>query len=75
MATEEDLRTAAAASRDALRISRARYGAGYSAYLDVLDAERSLNDAELAIARNRQARLSYTVDLIKAVGGGWTPAS
>ncbi|MEO8134825.1 MAG: efflux transporter outer membrane subunit [Betaproteobacteria bacterium] len=75
VATEEDLRAAAAASREALRIARARYGAGYSAYLDVLDAERSLNDAELAIVRNRQAQLSYTVDLIKAVGGGWTPAS
>ena len=75
VATEEDLRTAVAASRDAVRIGRARYGAGYSGYLDVLDAERSLNDAELALVRNRQAQLSYTVDLIKAVGGGWTPAS
>lgn len=75
VATEEDLRAAAAAARDAVRISRARYGAGYSAYLDVLEAERSLNDAELALVRNRQAQLSFTVDLIKAVGGGWTPAS
>lgn len=74
VATEEDLRTTVVAARDAVRIGRARYGAGYSGYLDVLDAERSLNDAELALVRNRQAQLSYTVDLIKAVGGGWTPS-
>jgi outer membrane protein, multidrug efflux system len=75
VATEEDLRAAAMAARDALRISQARYAAGYSAYLDVLDAQRSLNDAELSLARNRQAQLSYTVDLIKATGGGWSPKS
>jgi multidrug efflux system outer membrane protein len=75
VATEEDLRAAATAARDALRISQARYEAGYSAYLDVLDAQRSLNDAELSLARNRQAQLTYTVDLIKATGGGWSPKS
>ena len=73
VAAEVDLRAAAMAARDALRIAQARYGAGYSAYLDVLDAQRSLNDAELALARNRQAQLAYTVDLIKATGGGWSP--
>jgi len=71
VASEEYLRAAASAARDALRIAQARYGAGYSAYLDVLDAQRSLNDAELSLARNRQAQLTYTVDLIKATGGGW----
>lgn len=75
VATEQDLRAAATAARDALRIAQARYGAGYSAYLDVLDAQRSLNDAELALARNRQAQLGYSVDLIKATGGGWTKGS
>ena len=70
-ATEADLRTRVEAAREALSISRTRYGAGYSGYLDVLDAQRTANDAELALARNRQARLAYSVDLMKALGGGW----
>ena len=48
-----------------------RYEAGYAAYLNVLDAQRSLNIAQLALIRNRQALLSASVDLMKALGGGW----
>lgn len=48
-----------------------RYKAGYSAYLDVLDAERVYNDSALTFVQNRQARLIATVDLFKALGGGW----
>ena len=40
----------------------------------IIDAQRTANDAELALARNRQARLAYSVDLMKALGGGWTAA-
>ena len=43
----------------------------YSGYLEVLDAQRTANDAELALVRNRQALLAYSVDLMKALGGGW----
>ena len=50
--------------------ARARV-AGYAAYLNVLDAQRSLNIAQLALIRNRQALLSASVDLMKALGGGW----
>jgi multidrug efflux system outer membrane protein len=71
-ATEEDLQTRATAARNALRLARARYEAGYSVYLEVLDAERTANDAELAVVRNRQNRLSASVDLMKALGGGWS---
>ena len=70
---EADLKERVAASRNSLELARARYGAGYSPYLEVLDAQRSLNDAEQALVRNRQLQLSYTVDFIKALGGGWTP--
>jgi outer membrane protein TolC len=37
----------------------------------VLDAQRTANDAELALVRNRLARLVFSVDLMKALGGGW----
>ncbi len=59
------------AARNALELSTLRYQSGYSPYLEVLDAQRTANDAELAFVRNRQARLAFSVDLIKALGGGW----
>ncbi|MEN3355622.1 MAG: outer membrane protein multidrug efflux system, partial [Betaproteobacteria bacterium] len=71
--TEQDLRNRVERANNTLRLATQRYRAGYSAYLEVLDAQRTLNDAQLALARNRQAYLAYTVDLMNALGGGWTP--
>jgi multidrug efflux system outer membrane protein len=68
---EADYQARVEASRRTLRLSRLRYDAGYSAYLEVLDAQRTANDAELAFVRNRQSRLAASVDLMKALGGGW----
>jgi multidrug efflux system outer membrane protein len=59
------------AAKKALDVSENRYQSGYSAYLDVLDAQRVYNDAALAFIQSRQARLVATVDLFKALGGGW----
>lgn len=59
------------AAKKALDISENRYKSGYSAYLDVLDSQRVYNDAALAFIQSRQARLVATVDLFKALGGGW----
>ena len=71
-ATEADLQARLQAARGALELSTLRYESGYSPFLEVLDAQRTANDAEVAFVRNRQARLSYSVDLQKALGGGWT---
>ena len=60
------------AAKKALDVSENRYQSGYSAYLDVLDAQRVYNDAALAFIQSRQARLVATVDLFKALGGGWS---
>ena len=70
--SSEDGLARVVASREALRIAQARYDAGYSQYLDVLDAQRTLNEAEIAYSQIINARLSASVDLVKAVGGGWT---
>ncbi|MDO9366469.1 MAG: efflux transporter outer membrane subunit [Methylotenera sp.] len=59
------------AARKALEVSNNRYQSGYSAYIDVLDAQRTYNDAGLAYVQSRQARLIASVDLFKALGGGW----
>jgi len=71
-AQETDLASRVQQARGALRLAELRYESGYSAYLEVLDAQRTLNDAQLAFIRNRQAYLSFTVDLMNALGGGWT---
>jgi len=55
----------------AMAISRMRHEAGHAGYLEVLDAQRTLNDAQLAAISVRQARLSSSVGLFKALGGGW----
>jgi multidrug efflux system outer membrane protein len=68
---EADLAARLAAARNALALSNERYRAGYSPFLEVLDAQRTANDAELAFVRNRQARLAFSVDLMRALGGGW----
>jgi multidrug efflux system outer membrane protein len=73
-ATESDLSASVDAATNALRLSTRRYEAGYAAYLNVLDAQRTLNISQLALIRNRQAQLSATVDLMKALGGGWQDA-
>ena len=70
---EADLTHRVEQARNALRLSTLRYDSGYSAYLEVLDAQRTLNDAQLAHARNRQQYLGFTVDLMNALGGGWSP--
>ncbi len=59
------------AAKKTLKLAEARYQAGYSRYLEVLDAQRSANDSSLAFIRSRQAQLTAAVDLFKALGGGW----
>jgi multidrug efflux system outer membrane protein len=73
--TESELQARLQAARNALELSNLRYQSGYSPYLEVLDAQRTANDAELAFVRNRQARLAFSVDLMKALGGGWNSGS
>lgn len=69
------LQTSEASAKKALQISENRYESGYSAYLEVLDSQRIHNDAALAVIQSRQNRLIATVDLFKALGGGWEPES
>ena len=46
---------------------------GLVSQLDVLESERSLAAAELALVTNHQQILTDTVTLYKAIGGGWPP--
>lgn len=68
---EKDLADGVEQARNTVRLSDLRYRSGYSAYLEVLEAQRNLNVAQLALIRNRQQFLAYSVDLMKSLGGGW----
>lgn len=58
-------------AQETLRLTQLRYQAGHAGYLDVLDAQRTLNEAQLQRITTRQARLAASVSLFKALGGGW----
>jgi len=73
-AAEQDLILQVEQSRRSLELATMRYEAGYSAYIEVLDARRTLNIAQLELLRNRENFLTFTVDLMSALGGGWRPA-
>ena len=68
---ENVLNSSQIAAKKALEIAENRYKSGYSAYLDVLDAQRVYNDSALSYAQSRQARLLSSVNLFKVLGGGW----
>jgi multidrug efflux system outer membrane protein len=60
------------AVREALRLANLRYTSGYSSYIEVLDAERNLYSAQIALIAAKLNRLNASVSLYKALGGGWT---
>ena len=55
-----------------LFLSEARYRGGVAAYLEVLDAQRSLFNAQLDEVDTIRANTASLVHLYKALGGGWT---
>jgi multidrug efflux system outer membrane protein len=57
--------------RDAARLADIRYRGGVTSYLEVLDTERQLFDAELALAQAQRDELLALVRLYRALGGGW----
>ncbi len=59
------------ALRNYARLARMRYEGGYTSYLEVLDAERSLFSVELAYATGQDELFRRLIDIYKAMGGGW----
>jgi multidrug efflux system outer membrane protein len=53
------------------RLARMRYEGGYTSYLEVLDAERSLFGVELAYAIAQDELFRRLIDIYKSMGGGW----
>jgi outer membrane protein, multidrug efflux system len=63
--------TQAQALRRALHLAELRYRTGIASYVEVLEAQRSLFDAELALSRAQLDQLAAAVGLYRALGGGW----
>ena len=59
------------ALRTYARVARLRYDNGYTSYIDVLDADRSLFDAELSYTETKGTLFQALVNVYKAMGGGW----
>jgi NodT family efflux transporter outer membrane factor (OMF) lipoprotein len=62
-------------SRDALNLARDRYSSGIANFIDVLDAERNLQQNELSLATNTTAIATDLVAIYRVLGGGWEAAS
>jgi multidrug efflux system outer membrane protein len=59
------------ALRTYARLARLRYENGYTSYIEVLDAERSLFNAETSYTQTQGVVFTAAIDLYKAMGGGW----
>jgi NodT family efflux transporter outer membrane factor (OMF) lipoprotein len=57
--------------RQAVDLADLRYRGGVSSYLEYLDSERQLLDAQLRLVQIRREGLTNTVALYRALGGGW----
>jgi multidrug efflux system outer membrane protein len=56
---------------ESARLATDRYQGGLDSYLPVLDAQRNQFEGELELARLRRDELAATVQLYRALGGGW----
>ena len=63
---------AVAAARRTLELSNQQYSKGAVTFLDVVDAERTVLADERTAAELLGQRMQATVQLIKALGGGWS---
>lgn len=73
--TEQNRRQALHATmthnRNVHSLARQRYKSGLTAFLDVLDAERTQQQTELSLADSTAAVSTDLVAIYKALGGGW----
>jgi len=60
-----------AARNTAQKLAQIRYDAGESSYIEVLDAQRQLFQAQILQAQARNSELAAFVQLYQALGGGW----
>lgn len=62
---------AESAASQQLALTRRQFQLGSTGYLNLLDAQRSFQQAHIALIQARVARLADTAALYAALGGGW----
>ncbi|MFC2106778.1 efflux transporter outer membrane subunit [Bacteroidota bacterium] len=67
----EAIRRQVSSASNASYLSRQRYDGGVTSYLEVLDSETTLFNAQLSASEAYQQYLQSYVKLYKALGGGW----
>jgi multidrug efflux system outer membrane protein len=60
------------AAEKAVELSWVRYNGGLTSYLEVLDLQRSQFTSQLRASEALQNQITSTINLYKALGGGWT---
>jgi NodT family efflux transporter outer membrane factor (OMF) lipoprotein len=70
-ATLRAQRNALKASSDTLDLARGQYKLGAITYVTLLNAQRSYQQARLAVVQAQAARFADTAALFQALGGGW----
>jgi multidrug efflux system outer membrane protein len=66
----EQAQSVVAAQRSA-QLSNRRYRNGFVNHLEVIDAERTVLSTQRAATQIERERVRATVELIRALGGGW----
>jgi multidrug efflux system outer membrane protein len=66
------IQRALASARDTVALANERYQRGLSSYLEVVDAQRVALQAERQVAQLHGQRAVSTIQLAKALGGGWS---
>jgi NodT family efflux transporter outer membrane factor (OMF) lipoprotein len=66
---------ALAAARHTAALALVLYQQGAGTYLDVVSAQAAALQAERAVIQLQARRLQASVDLVRALGGGWTAES
>ena len=73
IAKRRHLRQSAQASTEAATIARARFESGVADFLTVLDAERTMLEAEDRLASSETQTATALLAMYKALGGGFRP--
>ena len=67
--------TAQSAASQQLELTQRQFQLGATGYLNLLQAERSFQQAQIALIQARAARVADTAALYAALGGGWNNTS
>ena len=70
-----DLEAAAASAERALELARLRFDEGLDDFLDVIDAQRTLLDAQDRLEISRLATTRQAIAAYRALGGIWRDAN